>query len=33
MAVWRQDSVTPDDTALLRAAEQVLPSVPGWKDA
>lgn len=31
IAVWRQDDVPPDDAALLRVAEQVLPAVPGWK--
>ncbi|WP_316775718.1 DUF6215 domain-containing protein [Streptomyces sasae] len=30
VAVWRQDDVPPDDTALLRVAEQVLQTVPGW---
>ncbi|MFJ9870364.1 DUF6215 domain-containing protein [Streptomyces sp. NPDC101165] len=30
VAVWRQDDVPPDDTALLRVAERVLPTVPGW---
>jgi hypothetical protein len=28
--VWRQDSALPDDAALLRVAEQVLPTLPGW---
>jgi hypothetical protein len=31
LAIWRQDSVPPDDAALLRVAEQVLPATPGWK--
>ncbi|MET7287094.1 DUF6215 domain-containing protein [Streptomyces sp. NPDC005573] len=31
LALWRQDDGTPDDAALLRVAEQVLPTVPGWK--
>ena len=30
VAIWRQDLATPDDTALLRVAEKVLPTVPGW---
>ncbi|SOD91165.1 DUF6215 domain-containing protein [Streptomyces sp. Ag109_G2-15] len=30
IAVWRQDDVPPDDTALFRVAERVLPTVPGW---
>ncbi|MFI1363443.1 DUF6215 domain-containing protein [Streptomyces griseochromogenes] len=30
VALWRQDDVPPDDTALLRVAERVLPTVPGW---
>lgn len=30
VAIWRQDDVPPDDTALERVAEQVLPMVPGW---
>lgn len=30
IAIWRQDDVPPDETALLRVAEQVLPTVPGW---
>lgn len=30
MSIWRQDDVVPDDTALLRVAETVLPTVPGW---
>lgn len=28
--LWRQDDVLPDDAALLRVAEQVLPTLPGW---
>jgi hypothetical protein len=28
--IWRQDEVPPDDTALLRVAERVLPTIPGW---
>jgi hypothetical protein len=30
LVIWRQDGVTPDDAALFRVAEQVLPTVPGW---
>ncbi|WP_406445230.1 DUF6215 domain-containing protein [Streptomyces sp. NBC_00631] len=30
VAIWRQDDVPPDDMALVRVAEQVLPTVPGW---
>ncbi|MFE3605105.1 DUF6215 domain-containing protein [Streptomyces goshikiensis] len=30
VVVWREDGTLPDDVALLRVAEQVLPTVPGW---
>ena len=30
MTIWRQDDVPPDDEALFRIAEEVLPTVPGW---
>ncbi|MFJ8016856.1 DUF6215 domain-containing protein [Streptomyces sp. NPDC096339] len=30
VVVWRQDDRTPDDGALFRVAEQVLPAAPGW---
>ncbi|WP_406374766.1 DUF6215 domain-containing protein [Streptomyces sp. NBC_00647] len=30
VVIWRQDDVTPDDAALLRVAEAVLPTLPGW---
>ncbi|MET7687079.1 DUF6215 domain-containing protein [Streptomyces sp. NPDC005483] len=30
VAIWRQDDVVPDDLALFRVAETVLPTVPGW---
>jgi hypothetical protein len=30
VSVWRQDDVPPDDLALFRVAETVLPTVPGW---
>ncbi|WP_371574091.1 DUF6215 domain-containing protein [Streptomyces sp. NBC_01314] len=33
LVVWRQDSVIPDDEALFRVAEKVLPTIPGWKPA
>ncbi|KUN33199.1 hypothetical protein AQJ30_34965 [Streptomyces longwoodensis] len=33
IVIWRQDNVTPDDAALLRVAERVLPTVPGWDSA
>ncbi|MCZ4121854.1 DUF6215 domain-containing protein [Streptomyces sp. H39-S7] len=30
VAIWRQDDVLPDDAALFRVAEKVLPTIPGW---
>ncbi|MFI0537920.1 DUF6215 domain-containing protein [Streptomyces sp. WSLK1-3] len=30
VSIWRQDDVPPDDLALFRVAEAVLPTVPGW---
>ncbi|MFE0451478.1 DUF6215 domain-containing protein [Streptomyces sp. NPDC058914] len=30
IAIWRQDTLPPDDAALLRVAEKVLPTIPGW---
>ncbi|MFH9248161.1 DUF6215 domain-containing protein [Streptomyces lydicus] len=30
IALWRQDEGTPDDEALLRVAEKVLPTIPAW---
>lgn len=30
VTVWRRDGMLPDDLALLRVAEKVLPTVPGW---
>ncbi|MEU0411639.1 DUF6215 domain-containing protein [Streptomyces griseorubiginosus] len=30
ITIWRQDDVVPNDFALLRVAEAVLPTVPGW---
>ncbi|HSX96694.1 MAG TPA: DUF6215 domain-containing protein [Streptomyces sp.] len=33
LVIWRQDSQRPDDNALFRVAEKVLPRIPGWKPA
>ncbi len=33
LAIWRQDDVRPDDTALLSIAQKVLPAIPGWAAA
>ncbi|MFD0277465.1 DUF6215 domain-containing protein [Kitasatospora sp. NPDC127111] len=30
LTIWRQDFTTPDDAALFRVAEQVLPTLQGW---
>ncbi|MEV8629146.1 DUF6215 domain-containing protein [Streptomyces sp. NPDC051079] len=30
IVIWRQDEALPDDAALLRVAERVLPTLPGW---
>lgn len=30
LVIWRRDMGIPDDAALLRVAERVLPTVPGW---
>lgn len=30
VTLWRADGVVPDDAVLLRVAEKVLPTVPGW---
>ncbi|MFG3348534.1 DUF6215 domain-containing protein [Streptomyces sp. NPDC048018] len=30
IVIWRYDQAWPDDAALLRIAESVLPTVPGW---
>ncbi|MFI8519118.1 DUF6215 domain-containing protein [Streptomyces sp. NPDC085481] len=30
IVIWRQDQGVPDDAALLRVAERVLPTIPGW---
>ncbi|MGW2360290.1 DUF6215 domain-containing protein [Streptomyces phaeofaciens] len=33
IVIWRQDDVVPDDAALLRVVETVLPDLPGWTTA
>lgn len=33
LVIYRQDSQIPDDAALFRVAEKVLPTLPGWKPA
>lgn len=33
LTIWRQDTMRPDDAALLRIAQQVLPMLPGWAAA
>lgn len=33
LALWREDGGWPDDAALLRVAEKVLPTIPGWTAA
>ncbi|MFI9723175.1 DUF6215 domain-containing protein [Streptomyces sp. NPDC052396] len=33
VALWRADGGVPDDAVLLRVAERVLPTVPGWDAA
>lgn len=30
VTLWRADGMAPDDAVLLRVAEKVLPTVPGW---
>ncbi|MFE6621070.1 DUF6215 domain-containing protein [Streptomyces sp. NPDC008086] len=30
VTLWREDGMVPDDAVLLRVAEKVLPTVPGW---
>jgi hypothetical protein len=30
VTMWRTDGVVPDDAVLMRVAEKVLPTVPGW---
>ncbi|MFE9563803.1 DUF6215 domain-containing protein [Streptomyces sp. NPDC006487] len=33
LTLWRSDGAVPEDAVLLRVAEQVLPTVPGWAAA
>ncbi|GAA1374447.1 DUF6215 domain-containing protein [Streptomyces beijiangensis] len=33
VTLWRTDGGLPDDAALLRIAEKVLPTIPGWAAA
>ncbi|WP_328297720.1 DUF6215 domain-containing protein [Streptomyces sp. NBC_00435] len=33
VSLWRKDGAVPDDATLLRVAEQVLPTIPGWTAA
>ncbi|MGW4172405.1 hypothetical protein ACWEGX_36480 [Streptomyces chartreusis] len=30
VTLWRSDGMVPGDAVLLRLAEKVLPTVPGW---
>ncbi|WP_137990432.1 DUF6215 domain-containing protein [Streptomyces vilmorinianum] len=30
VVLWRADGAVPDDAVLLRVAEKVLPTIPGW---
>ncbi|MFD0350783.1 hypothetical protein ACFQ0M_41680 [Kitasatospora aburaviensis] len=30
LTIWHQDSAIPDDAALFRIAEKVLPTLQGW---
>ncbi|WP_327287300.1 DUF6215 domain-containing protein [Streptomyces sp. NBC_01198] len=30
VTLWRADGGVPDDTVLLRVAQRVLPTIPGW---
>ncbi|MBT2422148.1 hypothetical protein J7F01_38945 [Streptomyces sp. ISL-22] len=30
VTLWRADGMVPDDAVLIRVAEKVLPTVPGW---
>ncbi|MEU9861198.1 DUF6215 domain-containing protein [Streptomyces sp. NPDC047971] len=30
VTLWRQDGQVPDDAVLLRIAEKVMPTIPGW---
>jgi hypothetical protein len=31
--VWSTDGAVPDDTLLVRVAEELLPTLPGWDSA
>ncbi|MFJ8104776.1 DUF6215 domain-containing protein [Streptomyces sp. NPDC096132] len=33
IAIWRQDSGALDDATLLRLAQEILPTIPGWTPA
>ncbi|MFJ6796207.1 DUF6215 domain-containing protein [Streptomyces sp. NPDC091268] len=33
LALWRTDGALPDDAVVLRLAEAVLPTLPGWSPA
>lgn len=33
VTLWRQDGQVPDDAVLLRIAEKVMPTIPGWSAA
>ncbi|WP_407839971.1 DUF6215 domain-containing protein [Streptomyces sp. DSM 116496] len=33
LTLWRSDGTVPDDAVVLRVAEKVLPTVPGWAAA
>ncbi|MCX5408389.1 DUF6215 domain-containing protein [Streptomyces sp. NBC_00335] len=33
LTLWRSDGAVPDDAVVLRVAETVLPTVPGWAAA
>ncbi|MFF1409343.1 DUF6215 domain-containing protein [Streptomyces sp. NPDC058289] len=33
LTLWRSDGGVPDDAVVLRVAEQVLPTIPGWAAA
>lgn len=30
VTLWREDGAVPDDATLLRVAETILPTLPGW---
>lgn len=33
LTLWRSDGAVPDDAVVLRVAETVLPTIPGWSAA